>query len=90
MNQTIIDAINERRTLTFFYHGERRVVEPHCYGEDTKGHDALRAYQLGGKGWRFFHVRDMEGGLSLGSVFPRARPDYKRNDEMMDRIYAQL
>lgn len=90
MNQTIITAIQEMRTLSFFYHGEHRVVEPHCYGEDTKGHDALRAFQLGGKGWRFFHVHDMEGLLKLGEKFQYAQPDYRRNDEMMDRIYAQL
>lgn len=85
----IVDAIRGRQTLVFTYHGERREVEPHCYGRDSKGHDAVRAYQLGGKGWRLFHQSDM-GPIVTGQGFVGPRPDYKRNDSVMDVIYAQL
>ena len=89
MNQTIIDAINSKTTLAFRYSNEKRIVEPHWYGRDTKGHDALRAYQIG-KGWRMFHISEITG-LALGnSGFTQPRPDYARGDKSMDQIYAQL
>ena len=89
MNLVIASAIRSMHTISFWYDGERRTVEPHCYGVDGKGHDALRAYQLGGKGWRLFHVAEMSG-LSAGDQAFQTRPDYKRNDKAMDRIYAQV
>lgn len=89
MNQIIADAVRNMRTISFWYNGERRTVEPHCYGVDGKGHDALRAYQLGGKGWRLFHVDEMSG-LATGDQTFRERPDYSRNDRAMDQIYAQV
>ena len=90
MNRAIISAIQNQRTLTFNYHGERRTVEPHCYGMDTKGHEALRAYQTGGKGWRLFHLSDVVGLVDVGESFDGPRPDYRRNDRGMSQIFAQL
>ena len=90
MNRAIISAIQNQRTLTVNYHGERRTVEPHCYGMDTKGHEALRAYQTGGKGWRLFHLSDVVGLVDVGESFDGPRPDYKRNDRVMSQIFAQL
>ena len=89
MNQIILSAIRDRRTLSFSYDGEIRTVEPHCYGVDGKGHEALRAYQIGGKGWRLFHVGGISR-LSGGDQTFLVRLDYKRNDKAMDRIYAQV
>jgi len=51
----ILEAMNERKTITFDYSGENEVgyhtreVEPWCYGihKDT-GNKVLRAYQVGG------------------------------------------
>lgn len=61
---TISSAIHDRHLLSFTYDGFPRVVEPHCYGTDKKGHPALRAYQVQGGsesgeyvGWRLFHIR---------------------------------
>ena len=88
MNQTILNAVRNMQTLTFWYHGESRTVDPHCYGRDGKGHDAIRAYQHG-KGWRLFHVHELRS-LSAGSQGFRPQNDYKRNDKAMDRIYAQV
>jgi hypothetical protein len=89
LNQTIVNAVRTMNTLSFWYDGERRTVEPHCYGVDGKGHDAVRAFQLGGKGWRLLHVSEMSG-LTAGDQVFLARPDYRRNDKAMDRIYAQV
>lgn len=89
MNQTLITAIRDMQTVSFSYHGEIRTVEPHCYGLDTKGHDALRAYQIN-KGWRMFHFSDIVG-LSLdGEAFQNTRQGYSRGDKGMDQIYAQI
>ena len=90
-------AITEKRLLTFSYDGFQRTVEPHTFGVDKKGHEAVRAYQVGGgsssgeyRGWKMFHVSEMSG-LSVSSTnFASARPDYKPGDKAFSTIYAQL
>ena len=39
-------AIRDRQLLSFNYEGYGRLVEPHTYGVDSKGHPALRAFQV--------------------------------------------
>ncbi|WVX49402.1 hypothetical protein ROLI_024960 [Roseobacter fucihabitans] len=88
MNRFIIDAINNTQTLSFYYDDESRTVEPHCYGCDTQGHEALRAYQIN-KGWRLFHLAEM-GPIQIGPSFTAPRPQYNPNDKHLARIYARL
>lgn len=90
-------AILGRNLLSFTYDGFRRTVEPHTYGTDTKGHLALRAYQVGGGsesgeyvGWKLFHVGDMLGVTVLPQTFTGPRPKYKRGDTAFASIRAQL
>jgi hypothetical protein len=45
MLQTIVDAVQIRRILSFVYDGLSRTVEPHAVGRSTAGHDLLRCYQ---------------------------------------------
>ncbi len=94
---SIEQAIKGHQMLEFTYKGFRRIVEPHTYGVDTKGHRALRAYQVGGgsasgsgPGWKLFHVDDMSGIRTTGQRFDRARPDYTRSDSGFRVIYAEL
>lgn len=89
MNLIVLNAVREMRTLQFWYDGELRTVEPHCYGVDGKGHESLRAFQIGGKGWRLFHVVEMARVSSTSETF-RPRPDYKRDDKAMGTIFAQV
>ena len=89
MNGIIIDAINTRMTLTFFYNGESREVEPHCYGLDNNGHEALRAFQIN-KGWRMFHVSEIAGLRGGGRHFSGPRPGYAPGDSHMAQIFAQI
>ena len=89
MNATILNAVRTMTTISFWYDGEHRIVEPHCYGVDGKGHEAVRAFQLGGKGWRLFHAGEMSR-VTVGDLTFRARPDYRRNDKAMDQIYAPV
>ncbi|MDP3262450.1 MAG: hypothetical protein U1E06_07885 [Tabrizicola sp.] len=89
MNMTVFSAVRERRMLHFWYDGEQRTIEPHCYGRDSNGHEALRAFQIGGKGWRMFHVGEMVRVVSAAETFV-PRPDFKRNDKAMSTIFAQV
>lgn len=93
----IESAIKNKQLLTFNYRGYSRTVEPHAFGTDTKGHLALRAYQVKGgsasgepTGWKIFHVNEIKNLTALSEHFPHARPDYKRNDPAFSSIRAQL
>lgn len=94
---TIVSAIQHQQLLSFTYDGFARVVEPHCYGVDGKGHYALRAYQVRGgsesgeyAGWKLFHVQEMRQVSVLPERFAAPRPGYKRGDKVFVRIDAQL
>lgn len=93
----ITAAIQNLNLLTFTYDGRRRTVEPHTYGMDSKGHMALRAFQIGGGsesgeyvGWKLFHFHDMRGLNTEPQVFSGPRSGYKRGDKAFINIRAQL
>ena len=94
---SIASAIQNRNLISFNYDGHSRTVEPHTYGNDGKGHPAVRAFQiLGGSnsgeyvGWRMFHVNEMRGLSILPQQFAGPRPGYKRGDKAFSTILAQL
>lgn len=94
---SIAAAIQGRNLLSFLYDGYSRTVEPHTYGVDTKGHMAVRAYQVGGGsesgeyvGWKLFHVTEMLGVTVQTQTFAGPRPGYKRGDKAFAKIRAQL
>lgn len=93
---TICEAINNRRLLTFSYDGYNRTVEPHTCGNDKKGHEALRAYQIGGGsesgeyiGWKIFHVNEMRNISMLQEQFNGPRQEFNRNDSAFSYIRCQ-
>ena len=93
----ISEAIRTQHLLTFSYDGYQRTVEPHTYGIDRKGREALLAYQVSGGsesgervGWKIFHERDMSGLAVLPQPFRGSRPGYKREDKAFARIKAQI
>lgn len=93
---SLCDAMNTMRLVTFTYHGYDRVVEPHTYGIDGRGHEALRGFQVRGGsesrelGWKLFHVKEM-GGLSVSQdTFGGPRQGYKRGDNTFSLIRCQL
>jgi hypothetical protein len=92
VNQTIVQAINSRRTLRFVYNGRERTVEPQCYGIGTRGTELLRGYQLAGGSQPepLFDVAKISGLVLLDKHFSAAGPHYKRNDSALARIFAQL
>lgn len=96
MLETIIAAINNRRTLSFRYDGYSRVVEPHAVGVSTAGSDVLRCFQTHGGHVKAAHdwnncllskIRDL---TLTGESFTGERPGYKRGDKGMVHIYAEL
>lgn len=90
-------AIENRRLLQFTYDGFTRLVEPHTFGVDGKGHYAIRAYQVSGGsksgeyvGWKLFHVAEICSGTVLDEQFSGPRSGYKRGDKGFSRIFAEL
>ena len=98
MDQTLCNAISNRNCLRIVYDWGYRVVEPHCYGFNEKGHELLRAYQTGGEsksyepvGWKLFRVDEINQIAVLTEQFSGARPGYNRNDPVMTgMIYCEL
>ena len=93
----IATAIQNRNLLAFTYDGFPRTVEPHTYGVDKKGHQSLRAYQVGGGsesgeyvGWKMFHVDNMFEVKVQPQTFRSPRLGYKHGDESFATIGAQL
>ena len=97
MNVVICDAIRARRLLRFFYDGYERIVEPHLYGVNSAGNEAIRAFLVRGwsasdtsPGWRMFLLDRMEGVAALAESFPEPRPEYNPDDSQMVRVYCKL
>lgn len=94
MNQTITNAIRERRLLRITYKGESREVEPHIYGRQTSGKDALSAWQRSGGsgvGFRLFHLADLSACADLALSFPwRPRRLQPRRQTVRGRVRSAL
>ena len=92
MNQAIVDAINSKRRLSFFYHGTKRIAEPQCYGIGTRGTELLRVHQTegGAQAEPLFTLSKIRKLVVLDQHFTRPGPNYKKNDSAMKTIFAQL
>jgi hypothetical protein len=97
LNQTIIQAIREKRLLEIRYHNFFRLVEPHCYGRNKKGDYILRCYQIAGgsvsgspSDWKLLLQDEMKSITMTGNGFSGPRPSYKYKDPAMQSIVAQL
>ncbi len=93
MNETIANAIRERHLLRITYKGESREVEPHLYGRQTSGKDALSAWQRSGGsgvGFRLFHLADLSACAELAISFPGPRDGYNRDDKQFAVVFVQL
>ncbi len=92
MNQTIVDAIRQKRRLRFTYNGTTRLAEPQCYGTGTKGTELLRVHQVHGGSQRepLFDIAKMQDLVALDEFFARPGPNYTKNDSAMTTIFCQL
>ncbi|HCQ12811.1 hypothetical protein [Flavobacterium sp.] len=95
MNHKIIEAIENQNIIEFYYEGELRVVEPHCYGVSKAGNDVLRAFQVDGYSssnkmwWRMYTESKMQQVKSIDQNFT-PRNDYRRGDKDMVKIYIEI
>lgn len=96
MNQTICQAIREKRVIELRYHAYSRVVEPHAHGRGRDGEGLLRCYQLSGGsesgesfGWKLLKTDEIFT-LHLTDLHFSPRIGYRRDDKTMEFIYCQL
>ena len=95
MNSIICEGIHTKCKIKFYYEGGTRIVEPFCYGVNSKGDEVLRAYQTDGYsqsdkpyGWRIYIVHKISSISLLNDSFSGNRPYYNPNDRAMVRIYC--
>ncbi len=82
--------------IEFYYEDGTRIVEPHCFGQSSKGNDLIRAFQVGGysssgkMGWKLYDLSKASSLTLLDEKFDNPRIGFKRGDSAMSFIYAQL
>lgn len=93
MNMLISKAIAERRLIRFGYKGSVRVVEPHTYGRQANGVEALCAWQLSGgsaQQFRLFRCDEIGNVQILDENFSAPRPGYRQRDPRFVAVHAEL
>jgi hypothetical protein len=97
MNITICDAIRARRLLRFVYDGYERIIEPHVYGVNTAGHEAVSGFLVGGwsssetePGWRMFLIDQMRDVAALAERFEGSREGYRADDPHYVTTHCRL
>lgn len=97
MNDIIIEAIENRKLLEFFYNDHHRVVEPHTFGVSKKGNENLSAFQIDGTSernnvpdWGLFTIDKIVNLKIRNETFDGARPKYSKGDSRMIEIYKEL
>lgn len=96
MKQEIVEAIENLSIIEFYYDGELRVVEPHCYGITTAGNEGLRAYQIAGYsstgklGWKMYDLGKADNLNVKDENFQGPRSGYQQGDKGMSNIYAEI
>jgi hypothetical protein len=97
MNTLICQAIRSRRLLMFGYGDAVRVVEPHLYGMNTAGNEALSAWLRPGLsradpegGWRMYLAEDLRRMQALPEIFRGPREGYNPNDPHFTEVFCRL
>ena len=91
--ETICEAICNRRRLSFDYGGSRRVVDPYILGRDTDGRLLLSAVQVSGgsgAGFRTFELAGI-GALNItAQTFFGNESRYNPRDRLFARILCRV
>jgi hypothetical protein len=97
MNPLICEAIEARRLLMFGYGDAIRVVEPHLYGRNTAGHEALSGWLRPGLsrtdpegGWRMYLTDELRDLQTLPARFEGPRPGYNPLDRHFTEVFCRL
>lgn len=95
--QSLIQAIQQRLVVTFFYDGLSREVEPHACGVFENGRTVLIGYQIFGLSrsgneppWRTFSVDEMVGLQVTDKRFEHNRPGYNPFDARLMQVFARV
>lgn len=96
MDDTLKQAIAQRRLVELRYHGYSRIVEPHAYGRNRRGDDVIRCFQLvggsesgEGAGWKLLRVREAARRVLLETEFV-PRSGFRAEDPAMVEVYAHV
>lgn len=91
----IDDAISEKKTISFEYDGESRIVQPHHYGS-CGGTQQLHCYQVEGgsrsgkiPAWRNFKLEKMEKVAKNDNNFS-PQPSYNPSKSHYEKIEKQV
>lgn len=97
VDSLLCTAIARRQLLIFGYADAVRVVEPHIYGRNTAGHEALSAWLRPGQsrtdpegGWRMYLVESLQAPHLLPEVFKGPREGFNPVDPHFETIYCRL
>ena len=98
---TIADAVVNKRLISIYYKGAEeetfkwRQIMPVCFGEDKKGRQALRAYQMDEPtetfvpAWKFFLIERISNwNMSSNKNFEKPKDNYNPKDKHMTKIFA--
>jgi hypothetical protein len=98
---SIADAVKNKRLISIYYKGAEegkfqwRQIMPVCFGEDMKGRQALRAFQLDEPtttfvpAWKFFLVERISNwNMSSNKNFDKPKDNYNPKDKHMRKIFA--
>lgn len=99
--KSLEDAVNNKRVISIFYKGAEedsarwRKIMPVCFGEDLKGRQALRAFQMDEPtttkvpAWKFFLIERIKNwNLSSNQNFDKPKDNYNPKDKHMRKIFA--
>lgn len=97
MYLTVFSAIEKCRLLYFYYDGYFRIVEPHVFGVERRGRDALYGYQVAGAdefgkhiGWKCYLTEDMHRVQVLDAHFVGPRRGFDRNTRTWQKVYVEM
>ncbi len=94
VEQTIINAISNKKIIEFDYHDHHRVAEPHIYGT-LGGKEDILVYQTGGTSssggipeWRRMHVSEISNLVVTDQTFAGSRQTPTDKHSSFDRTFA--
>lgn len=94
LNQALVRSIQKRFPLEIKYNGEKRVIEPHTFGQNSRGNDVVTAYQTndndGDTGWRVFLKEDIEDFMEIVDTNFEVREGYNPEDQSIQKIYEKI
>jgi len=97
VRRSICQAIEDHSLLKLDYGDRLRIVEPHIYGEDSRGHELLSAYQVSGGsvsgehvGWKLFDLDKVRGVEVMPIRFLEPQAAYNPGDRTFTRVYSRL